>query len=108
MLDFWYIEFKVFSMIYQKELPQKTFWLNLKFSCGNAKSRQNMVIFLGNTNSGDQNILKAFIYHRDTSYYMVLKLIGVNPSGPFAPVLSNTPVNIDTFELHFFPILDQK
>ena len=93
MLDFWYIKFKVFSMIYQKELPQKTFWLNLKFSSGNAKSGQKMVIFLGNTYSGDQNILKAFIYHRDTSYYMVLKKIGVTPFAHFASILTNAPVN---------------
>ena len=59
-----------------------------------ASQGKKMVIFLGNKNSGDQNFLNPFIYHRDTSYYMVLKLIGVNPSGPFAPILSDMPVNI--------------
>ena len=53
-----------------------------------------MVIFLGNTNSGDQNFLNPFIYHRDTSHYMVLKKICVNPSGPFAPILNNVPVKV--------------
>ena len=52
-----------------------------------------MVIFLGNTNSGDQNFLNPFIYHRDTSHYMVLKKIGVTSSGPFALILTNTLVN---------------
>ena len=51
-----------------------------------------MVIFLGNTNSGDQNFLNPFIFHRDTSHYMVLKKIGVTSSGPFASILTNTPV----------------
>ena len=67
-------------------------------------SRQKMVIFLGNTNSGDQNFLNPFIYHRDTSYYMVLKKIGVTPSGKFASILTNTPVNQDDIyaKLRFF------
>ena len=51
-----------------------------------------MVIFLGNTNSGDQNFLNPLIYHRDTSHYMVLKLFGDIPSGKFASFLSNVPV----------------
>ena len=42
---------------------------------------------------GTQNFLNPFIYHRDTSHYMVLKKIGVIPSGKFAPILTNTPVN---------------
>ena len=50
--------------------------------------------FLGNTNSGDQNFLNPFIYHRDTSHYMVLKKICVTPSGPFAPTLTNVPVKV--------------
>ena len=60
---------------------------------------KNGHFFLGNTNSGDQNILKALIYHRETSYYMVLKLISVNPFAPFAPfapILSNMPVKINS------------
>ena len=48
--------------------------------------------FLGNTNSGDQNFLNPFVYHRDTSHYMVLKKIGVIPSGKFAPILTNASV----------------
>ena len=69
------------------------------FACGNGKSRQKMVIFLGNTNSGDQNFLNPFIYHRDTSHYMVLKKIGVTSSGPFAPILTNTPVKCYVMKL---------
>ena len=51
-----------------------------------------MVIFLGNTNSGDQNNLNPLICHRDTSDYMVLKLFGATPSGRFATILNNVPV----------------
>ena len=53
-----------------------------------------MVIFLGNTNSGDQNFLNPLIYHRDTSLYMDLKLFGATPSGRFASILSNLLVKI--------------
>ena len=56
-----------------------------------------MVIFLGNKNSGDQNFLNPFIYHRDTSYYMVLKKIGVTPFAHFALILTNTPVKNGKF-----------
>ena len=52
-----------------------------------------MAIFLGKTNSGDQNFLNPLIYHRDTSLYMDLKLFGATPSGRFASILSNLPVN---------------
>ena len=48
--------------------------------------------FLGNTNSGDQNFLNPFIYHKDTSHYMVLKKIGVAPYTPFALSFINAPV----------------
>ena len=51
-----------------------------------------MAIFLGNTNSGDQNFLNPLIYHRDTSLYMDLKLFGATPSGRFTSILSNLPV----------------
>ena len=51
-----------------------------------------MAIFLGKTNSGDQNFLNPLIYHRDTSLYMDLKLFGATPSGRFASILSNLPV----------------
>ena len=61
-----------------------------------------MVIFLGNTNSGDQNFLNPFIYHRDTSHYMVLKKISVIPFAPFARILTNTPVNSATPEIRNF------
>ena len=53
-----------------------------------------MAIFLGKTNSGDQNFLNPLIYHRDTSLYMDLKLFGATPSGRFASILSNLPVKI--------------
>ena len=56
-----------------------------------------MAIFLGNTNSGDQNFLNPLIYHRDTSLYMDLKLFGATPSGRFASILSNLPVKYDYF-----------
>ena len=52
-----------------------------------------MAIFLGKANSGDQNFLNPLIYHRDTSLYMDLKLFGATPSGRFASILSNLPVN---------------
>ena len=32
------------------------------------------------------------IYHGDTLYYTFLKKIGANPSGKFAPILTDTPV----------------
>ena len=53
-----------------------------------------MAIFLGNTNSGDQNFLNPFIYHWDTSHHMVLKLFGDTPYGKFASILSNVPVKV--------------
>ena len=34
---------------------------------------------------------------------MVLKLIGDNPSGPFAPILSNTPVKLQGMLCNLFP-----
>ena len=52
-----------------------------------------MAIFLGNTNSGDQNFLHMLIYHGDTLYYNFLKksvlphLESLNRS-----ILTNTPV----------------
>ena len=50
-----------------------------------------MAIFLGKTNSGDQNFLNPLIYHRDTSLYMDLKLFGATPSGRFASILTVDP-----------------
>ena len=64
-----------------------------------------MAIFLGKTNSGDQNFLNPLIYHRDTSLYMDLKLFGATPSGRFASILSNLPVKQifpDVFETKYF------
>ena len=64
----------------------------LNFYVEMASQGKKWEFFLGNTNSGDQIFLYPFIYHRDTSHYMVLKKIGVVPSGPFAPILTNVPV----------------
>ena len=50
--------------------------------------------FLGNTNSGDQNFLNPLICHRNTSDYMGLKLFDATPSGRFATILNNVPVNM--------------
>ena len=58
-----------------------------------------MAIFLGNANSGDQNFLHMLIYHGDTSYYTFFEKIGANPSGKFAPILTDTPVNYLTKKL---------
>ena len=66
----------------------------------NGKSRQKIVNFLGKTNSGDQIFLNPFIYHWDTLHYMVLKKIGVTPSAPFAPNLTNTPVKLSNIFLY--------
>ena len=60
-----------------------------------------MDIFLENTNFGNQNFLNPFIYHRDTSHHMVLKLFGDTPSGKFASILSNVPVKKTTFRTPF-------
>ena len=52
--------------------------------------------FLGEHKLWGQFFLNPFIYHRDTSHYMVLKKISVIPSGKFALILilTNTPVKL--------------
>ena len=42
-----------------------------------------------------QNILKLEIQPILETHYMVLKKIGVTPSAPFAPSLTNAPVNTE-------------
>ena len=61
-----------------------------------------MAIFLGKTNSGDQNFLNPLIYHRDTSLYMDLKLFGATPSGRFASILSNLPVKTHQIQIESY------